>query len=199
MCYTCTLYENNKKKNLIAPDEYAKWKESHKDNCNRNWWDSSGAMEVEAASRIFGRSIEKYKMRINTMISDGDSKSFKRVTEDKPYGEKYIIKKKECVQHAAKRVGKIFSDIKKGAVPCDEEATTKKGNKSVKRLNAKKSPQKKDIDYMHKYCQKNIKDHDNWQGMQKGMNKTWDHLTSTDDNPKHQNCGDWCLRLKSRK
>ena len=113
ICYTCTLYENKKKKNLIAPDEYAKWKESHKDNCNRNWWDSSGAMEVEAASRIYGRSIEKYKMIINTMISDGDSKSFKRVTEDKPYGEKYIIKKKECVQHAAKREGKRFCDFEK--------------------------------------------------------------------------------------
>ena len=97
------------------------------------------------------------------MISDGDSKSFKRVTENKPYGEKFINKKKECVQYAAKRVGKRFCDFKKGAVPCDEEATTKKGNKSVKRLNAKKSPQKKetrsllrnvDVDYMQKYWQK---------------------------------------------
>ena len=56
---------------------------------------------------------------------------------------------------------KDFVILKKGAVPCDEEATTKKGNKkSVKRLNAKKLPQKKetrsllrnvDIDYMQKY------------------------------------------------
>ena len=29
--------------------------------------------------------------------------------------------------------------------------------------------------------------------MQKDMNITWNHLTSTDDNPKNQRCGDWCF------
>ena len=29
--------------------------------------------------------------------------------------------------------------------------------------------------------------------MQKAMNITWNHVTSTDDNPKNQRCGDWCF------
>ena len=77
-------------------------------------------------------------MRIGTIISDGDSKAFCALQEDKPYGDKFIPKKKECILHAAKRVGTGFRNAKKVSLNVNRQ-------KPVKRLNSKskQSPVKK--------------------------------------------------------
>ena len=56
-----------------------------------------------------------------------------------------------------------------------------------------------DIDRIQKYYRKNIISNDTWQGMQKDMETTWNHLTSTDQNPKHQDCGEWCFWIQYSK
>ena len=50
------------------------------------------------------RSVQKHKLQYTTYISDGDSKAFRLIVNEKPYGEKKI-KKEECVGHVQKRMG----------------------------------------------------------------------------------------------
>ena len=40
-----------------------------------------------------------------TDIGDGDSSSFNKVVQSKPYGETFMINKLECVGHIQKRLG----------------------------------------------------------------------------------------------
>ena len=63
--------------------EYNSWKETHV--CKINHYQSSGAMESAGAVSIFSSSIEKYNMRYSHYIGDGDTESFKKVVDSKPY------------------------------------------------------------------------------------------------------------------
>lgn len=76
-------------------EEYEVWKDSHADDCTINHEGSSGKMEVDGAIEIFARSEELHGVKYLSYISDGDSKTFKGVTESKPYGENIKIKKKK--------------------------------------------------------------------------------------------------------
>ena len=62
-------------------------------------------MESAGAIEIFQRSINNHKLRYNNYIGDGDSSSFNKVVQSKPYGETFIINKLECVGHIQKRLG----------------------------------------------------------------------------------------------
>ena len=84
-----------------ATDE---WKAAHAENCLKNFTGSANAMEVEAAKRIWQRSIEKHKFRYITILLDGDSKSILALAESNVYGDK-PIHKKESVNHVSKRIG----------------------------------------------------------------------------------------------
>ena len=63
-------------------------------------------MEVEGALKMWNRSIQKHNLRNSFMVSDGDSKAFKAVSESKCYGENFTIEKIDCVGHVQKRMGK---------------------------------------------------------------------------------------------
>lgn len=76
----------------------------HKPNCAKNFQGKSGAMEGEAAVRIWGRSVQNNKIRYVTFIGDGDSSAYRAVTNLKPYGD-ITVKKEECINHVSKRVG----------------------------------------------------------------------------------------------
>ncbi len=52
-------------------------------------------------------------MRYVAVISDGDSKAYNSIEKEKVYGD-IQISKKECINHVAKRVGKLLRD-------CDTE------------------------------------------------------------------------------
>ncbi len=62
-------------------------------------------MEQECASRIWNRSVAKYKLRYTTMLSDGDSKSHDFISQQKVYWQHVEIKKEECVNHLSKIMG----------------------------------------------------------------------------------------------
>ena len=55
-------------------------------------------------------------MRYTVMLSDGDSKSFKKIVEEKVYGEDIVIEKEECVNHVSKRLGAALRNVKKSGV-----------------------------------------------------------------------------------
>ena len=97
-CKVCQIW--NKKK---GSPEYDVWKTEHK--CSINHKGSAGSMESAGAIEIFQRSINNHKLRYNNYIGDGDSSSFNKVVQSKPYGETFIINKLECVGHIQKRLG----------------------------------------------------------------------------------------------
>ena len=47
-------------------------------------------MEAEGASILWGRSVEKNRLRYTTVISDGDAKSIVRLNSEHPYGSDVI-------------------------------------------------------------------------------------------------------------
>ena len=58
-----------------------------------------------------------FNFRYNPFIGDGDSKAYRRVEQEKPYGEDFTVRKEECVGHVQKRMGtnlRKLLDSKKG-------------------------------------------------------------------------------------
>ena len=88
-------------------------------------------MESAGAVEIFRSSVHKYSLRYAHYIGDGDTGSFHKVVEDKPYGEDFTPAKIECVGHVQKRLrtrlrklrttfkGKVLSDGKNCKVKGD--------------------------------------------------------------------------------
>ncbi|KAH7939135.1 hypothetical protein HPB52_007146 [Rhipicephalus sanguineus] len=70
------------------------WLIQHAPLCQKNVDCNAGQMEVEAALDLFGRSLEKHKLRYTTMLSDGDSRTFHALTENEVYG--YVKEKKKA-------------------------------------------------------------------------------------------------------
>ena len=100
-CFLCQKWEDKDK----TSEEYMEFYVNHFPQCNLNHEGSAPAMEPEGAVAIFQRSVEKHNLRYTTFIGDGDSKSYKRVTKDQPYGPEYPIQKEECIGHVQKRMG----------------------------------------------------------------------------------------------
>ena len=60
----------------------------------------------------------------NPYIGDGDSKAYRRVQQEQPYGEAFPVRKEECVGHVQKRMGtnlRKLLDAKKGRLPYAEQ------------------------------------------------------------------------------
>ena len=96
-CKGCLIWEQKK-----GTKEYNSWKETHV--CKINHYQSSGAIESAGAISIFS-SIEKYNMRYSHYFGDGDTESFKKVVDSKPYGYDLKPIKLECVGQVQKRLG----------------------------------------------------------------------------------------------
>ena len=75
----------DRRKQKDKPSEFAKWLERHKPNCNRKYTGSSQAMDLEAAERIWGCSLEKHRLVYSRFVGNGDSKGFQHVTTLDPY------------------------------------------------------------------------------------------------------------------
>ena len=84
--------------------EYLEWFSKHAETCKLNHQGSAQSMEAAGALMVYRRSMEN-KVRYNPFVGDGDSKSFKTVSKEKPYGQDYSIEKEECVGHIQKRMG----------------------------------------------------------------------------------------------
>lgn len=194
-CRLCTI--NKKKKDEKSFEEWHRT--THAEKCHLNFSGLSGAMETEGAVRMWGRSEDK-GLRFVTFLGDGDSSSYKAVTDMNegkgPY--KDVIVKKECINHVQKRMGtrlrKLKEDLK-------EERTTKTG-KVIKRslVGGKHQLTDKQIDAYQRYFGKAIRDSEGtntttikW----KIMSGFW-HSISTDENPHHFQCDpSWCVFKKA--
>jgi len=69
-------------------------------------------MEVDAVVEMFQRSETLHQVKYAYYIGDGDSKTFKGITDAKPY-ENFTVLKKECIEHVQKRMGTRLRNIKK--------------------------------------------------------------------------------------
>ena len=79
----CDSCANMNAKKLSADDKN-KWSEKHKELCQKNHDGSAGSMEPIGMGRIFKRSEEKHGLKYTTYLGDGDSKSYKFVSEADP-------------------------------------------------------------------------------------------------------------------
>lgn len=154
------------------------WWPEHASKCEKNFDGSSPAMEMEGWKILFGRSIEKCKMKYVCVVSDGDSKGFQAVKEMKPYGD-VDIRKEECTNHVAKRLGKALLNLKLGG--------KKKGSLTAVTV-------KKLQNYFSRAIKQNTGDVDE---MKKAVYATLRHCASTDEQPKHSTCppgeDSWCF------
>ena len=71
-------------------------------------------MEVTGVERIFGRSIEKNRLRYTEYYGDGDTKAFSAV--ESIYGNDVKVVKQECIGHIQKRVGSRLRKLKKKCI-----------------------------------------------------------------------------------
>lgn len=129
-CKACETWKQRK-----GRKEYEVWKLHHK--CTINHFGSSGAMESAGAITIFKRSQNLHKLRYTGYIGDGDSNSYKSVTDSAPYGNTKI-EKLECVGHVQKRMGTRLRNLRtmmKGKVLSDGKKLSGKGRLTDKIIN----------------------------------------------------------------
>ena len=77
--------------------------EGHQASCEVNNCGSSSAMESTGAIAIWKRSVSKNKLRYTQMIADSDSKAFKLLSDQLPYGSSSLVSKHECVGRVQKK------------------------------------------------------------------------------------------------
>ena len=100
-CQACaTNHEMN-----TSSDEILDWWEGHQASCEVNYCGSSSAMKSTGALAIWKRSVSKNMLRYTQMISDGDSKTFKLLSDQLPMVRPNLVSKHECVGHVQKRMG----------------------------------------------------------------------------------------------
>ena len=103
-CKSCQIWESRRDRKISQLEQIHK--------CPINHTKSAGAMEAAGAVSIFKQSVDKYKLRYRTYIGDGDTDSFGKVVEAKPYGDILPVKL-ECVGHVQKRLGTRLRQLRK--------------------------------------------------------------------------------------
>jgi hypothetical protein len=123
-----------KKEKSVSPPDFAAWKVTHT-NCKKNFDGKSGAMETEAARRMWSRS-EALGYRYTTFVGDGDSSAFNAVKALNGGAGPYPVPvvKEECVNHVCKRLGTRLRNLKKDL---RRPVTTKTGKIIQRSLHSK--------------------------------------------------------------
>ena len=79
------------------------WKANHRD-CNITYSGSSGGMEAaEIPSSRIERSVDNFRFRYTTLLSDGDARTHSHLCSLNVYGE-IPIEKEDFINHVAKRL-----------------------------------------------------------------------------------------------
>ena len=180
ICKGCQFWDGKE-----GTEEHERWSLTHQ--CKMNHKGSAGAMEAIGAARIFLRSEESRKLRYTQYLGDGDSASFKKVSDQKPYGEDVEIEKLECVGHVQKRCGtrlrRLINDNK------GKKLDDGKGLGGAGRLTKKK------IDTLQNYFGFSIRQNSsNLEKMRADVMAVLYHVASTDENSQHHLCpsDSWC-------
>ncbi|KAL7635815.1 UNVERIFIED_CONTAM: hypothetical protein RMT77_013632 [Armadillidium vulgare] len=114
LCKYCNICNQHiKKEKNLSEEEIKAWKEAHKPNCHANYdvTKSSSSMEGEIAEILFKRSVDR-GLRYVTILSDEDSSTYKRLIKLNPYGNKYPIKKQNCLNHINKKIYQRLDNIR---------------------------------------------------------------------------------------
>ena len=187
-CSSCALAASRFKG--YDTDEFRDWRQNVHTLCEKNHSGSAASMEAHAAVAMFGRSVDKHRMRYTTVLSDGDSKTVKKLNDENTYDVE--IRKEECVNHISKR---MFARL-------DNFATRQKarGNSVGGRGKGKltKVRMKRWSTYYRNAISKNVGDVD---GMHNSIWAILYHSTSTEADPRHQFCPQgeesWCFYQKA--
>lgn len=155
---------------------YEAWKASHA--CQKNSTKKAGEMEVEAALILFGRSLERHNLRYTTVLSDGDSRAYLALQEERVYG--YIpVEKEDCVNHVQKRMGTNLRTL------LAKQSLSGKGKLTGDLINKLSS-----------YYGWALKTHKDVDAMQRAVMATYYHVTSNDEVANHTLCPEgpnaWC-------
>ncbi|GFV08155.1 hypothetical protein TNCV_4787001 [Trichonephila clavipes] len=87
--------------NLLTVSGDGTWKtRGHSSLIGKNYSGSAGKMEVDGMLRIFNRSEKASQPEIFELMAT--QKAFNALSENKPYGDDYLIQKIECVGHVRK-------------------------------------------------------------------------------------------------
>lgn len=138
VCQACSIKKNDLSNNKIGPFDFELWSEEHKLECTANHEGSAGKMEVDGMLEMFKRSLEFHGVKYAYYIGDGDSKTFKHLTESRVYGD-FEIKKLECVLHVGKRMYKRLKEAKKQFTQHQKE----KKKQEIELANKKSAPEQK--------------------------------------------------------
>ena len=182
ICKGCSYWEQKDK----TSQEYNEWKVNH--CCKINHKGSAAAMEPVGAVRIFQRSEMTRNLRYTKYLGDGDSSSFKKVVECRPYGDKKI-EKLECVGHVQKRCGTRLRRLKnanKGLKLSDGRGLSGAGRLTDKC-----------IDTLQNYYGFAIRQNSgNLDKMKEAVSAVLPHVSSSGTNPMHDKCPEgensWC-------
>ncbi|GFU87595.1 uncharacterized protein TNCV_2935171 [Trichonephila clavipes] len=161
----------------------------HGKDCKRNYVGSSGAMEIQGASKIFQRSLSLHNARYITYLGDGDCKAFDAVKKKNIYGNEYSIEKLECIGHVMKRMGTRLRRLKaqlKGQILSDGKC-----------LSGKNRLTEHEIKNLQSYYGSAIRrNHSSVQNMWQAIWAIFLHKLSTDEYPQHGFCpigeDSWC-------
>lgn len=176
-CADCKAWDKRS-----GTEEFYNWLIEHEDKCQINHNGSAGRMEVDAVVEMFQRSEDLYGVKYKNYVGDGDSKTYKSVVEKKPYGDDFLIVKKECVGHVQKRMGTRLRNAKKGH----------------KGLGGKGKLTDKLIGELSKYYGKARENSDDVEKMKNAIMATLYHKCSTDENSQHDFCSvTWCSWKKA--
>ncbi|GFU76144.1 uncharacterized protein TNCV_206881 [Trichonephila clavipes] len=138
-------------------------------------------MEVDGILRIFNRSEKLHNLKYSNYIGDGDTKTFNALSENKPYGDDYLIQKIECVGHVQKRMGTRLRKLKL--------IYSKKKFSDGKTIGGKGRLTDSLIDKLAHYYGNAIRcNSTSVKEMRKAIWAVWGHSCSTDDEPMHWFC-----------
>lgn len=189
-CRACAIMKKKKDKNSFKHWQITK----HAGKCQNSFEGKSGSMKAAGAKRMWERSQNK-GYRYVTFFGDGDSSSFKTISEmndgNGPYTDVSVVKE-ECVNHVQKRMDTRLRKLKDQL----------KGEKVIKRslVGGRHQLTNKQIDAFQRYYGKAIRDSvgtDSTTMKLKIMSGFW-HAISWDDAPHHNYCDPtWCIFKKA--
>lgn len=160
---------------------FRRWQQTHQ--CSLDHEGSSGSMEAEIIKDCFHASVEKYNLRYTGYVGDGDTNTFKKVEESKPYN--VPIHKEECVGHVQKRMGCRLRNLKKrmkGQRLADGRGLEGKGRLTDTQID--------NIQRMYGNAIRRNKN--DLVTMKKHVWAIYFHKLSTDAHPQHHMCSEAC-------
>lgn len=201
-CHTCARLATSRKRGCISEAKYTQRIESH--NCGKNFNGRSGAMETEAAVRLWQRSEETMCLRYKVFVGDGDSSAYNglvRMNNGKGPYETMLVEKQECLNHVGKRLGTRLQKLKTENV---ELKKTKKGKVMKRSLFGGRNKLTDDvIGHLTRYCTAAIRrSRGSIQDLRKDILATFFHCSSSDEHPRHHFCpagsNSWCFYNQAR-